>query len=235
MTTVLLIRHGRTKANAEGVLAGWSEGIELDTVGRAQARALANRLAKVPLTRLVTSPLLRCEQTAQAIAQAHKPKLSVERDDRLAECRYGDWTGKSLKKLAKEPLWQVVQDQPSAVHFPGADSESLLAVSQRANESVNYWVTNGSDKNRGRATMIALVSHGDVIKAILANALGMHLDMFQRIVVDPCSVSVVRYTPSRPYVIGMNLVGADLESLARRPRGAKSTSAAVGGGKGERT
>jgi probable phosphomutase (TIGR03848 family) len=235
VTTVLLIRHGRTKANANGVLAGWSEGVELDTVGRGQAEALAERLAKVPLSKLVTSPLQRCEQTAQAIAQAHKPKLSVERDDRLAECRYGDWTGRPLKRLAKDPLWQIVQDQPSAVHFPGDDSESLLAVSQRANECVNYWVTVGSAKQRDGAPMIALVSHGDVIKAILANALGMHLDMFQRIVIDPCSVSLVRYTSSRPYVIGMNLVGADLDSLARKPKRNKSAGAAVGGGKGERT
>lgn len=240
MTTVLLIRHGRTASNAKAILAGWAKGVDLDAVGQAQADLLAKRLSKLTLSAIVSSPLPRCFQTAKAIAasqprgRSRKTSTEVVLDERLAECRYGDWTGKKLATLAKDPLWQIVQTQPSAVHFPGPGSESLLAVSQRANEAVAFWASQKSPTKIDPSPILALVSHGDVIKSILANALGMHLDMFQRIVVDPCSVSIVRYTPSRPYVVATNMVDVDFDFLTKsRPKKTVS-EAVVGGGKGER-
>ncbi|RKS67941.1 putative phosphomutase (TIGR03848 family) [Motilibacter peucedani] len=230
MSTVVLVRHGRTTANASGVLAGWSEGVGLDDTGRAQAVATGARLAGVPLAAAVVSPLQRCQETADALLAGREVP---RRDDaRLGECGYGDWTGKELKVLAKDPLWKVVQDHPSGMRFPGG--ESLLEVQTRAVTAVRETGAALPDD----AVWLA-VSHGDVIKAVLADALGMHLDAFQRIVVDPCSVSVVRYTSTRPFVLRMNDAGPDLSWLApparkRRSRrsAASSADAVVGGGSG---
>jgi probable phosphomutase (TIGR03848 family) len=233
--TVLLVRHGRTTANASGTLAGWTPGIGLDEVGRAQAQALAERLATVPLAALVSSPLQRCQETAAEIVGVPGPK-GVARpvplvDDRLGEARYGDWTGRSLKDLAKEPLWRVVQAHPSAVTFPGEHGESMLAMQLRAVQAVREHDAAVAREHGEEAVWLA-VSHGDIIKSLLADALGMHLDAFQRIVVDPCSVSVVRYTQLRPFALRTNDTGGDLSALVppKRPRrrraGAGGTPAA---------
>ena len=115
MTTVVLVRHGLT-AMTGPVLAGWTPGLHLDERGQKQAAAVADRLREVPFTALVSSPLDRCLDTAGAIAAGRD--LPVQVDDRLGECRYGDWTGRPLKELAKDPLWKVVQAHPSAVTFP---------------------------------------------------------------------------------------------------------------------
>lgn len=237
MTTVLLIRHGRTKANAKGILAGWSPGVDLDSAGISQAKDLAKRLAHIPISKFVSSPLPRCLQTAEILASVQHRQATLETDLRLAECRYGDWTGKKLRDLAKDPLWRLVQETPSAVHFPGPDSESLLGVYHRANEAVAFWVSGTKAEAVRVNEVIALISHGDVIKTVLASALGMHLDLFQRIVVDPCSVSVVRYTSTRPYVLGMNLVDTNFDFLSAakiKRKSAGHSDAAVGGGKGVR-
>ena len=111
MTTVILLRHGRTTANTGGVLAGWTPGIGLDETGQAQAQAVAERLTKVPLAAIVSSPLERCRQTAEAVAAGRE--VAVQDDDRLGEARYGDWTGRTLKELVKEPMWKVVQQHPT--------------------------------------------------------------------------------------------------------------------------
>jgi probable phosphomutase (TIGR03848 family) len=231
MTTVLLVRHGLTDANTSGVLAGWTPGIHLAEKGREQAAALAERLAALPVTAIVSSPLERCQETAAAVA-ADRHTVSVQTDDRLGECHYGEWEGQSLKTLAKDPLWKVVQAHPSAARFPGG--EALRETQARAVESVRAHNASLGDN----ATWIA-VSHGDVIKAILADALGMHLDAFQRIQVDPCSVSVVRYTELRPFVLRMNDKGSpvtDLLQPKKRTRRSKATSdATVGGGAGGET
>jgi probable phosphomutase (TIGR03848 family) len=227
--TVLLVRHGRTAANASGTLAGWTPGIGLDDAGRAQAQALAERLAPVPLASLVTSPLQRCRETADVLIAVQGPR-GVPRpaplvDDRLGEARYGDWTGRPLKELAKEPLWRVVQAHPSAVTFPGEHGESMLGMQLRAVEAVREHDASVA-REHGEDAVWAAVSHGDIIKSLLADALGMHLDAFQRIVVDPCSVSVVRYTPLRPFALRVNDTGGDLSALApqKRPRRRKSAS-----------
>jgi len=228
MTTVLLVRHGVTDANKTGVLAGWSPGVHLADKGREQAAALAPRLANVPVAAVVSSPLERCVETAEALVKDRD--LAVETDDGLGECKYGDWTGQELKKLAKDPLWKVVQAHPSAVTFPGG--ESLRDTQARAVDAIRRI----NERLGPDATWIA-VSHGDVIKAILADALGLHLDLFQRIQADPCSLSVVRYTTLRPFVVRMNDVGGSVDDLrppAKRSRAkrAASSDAVVGGGAG---
>jgi probable phosphomutase (TIGR03848 family) len=226
VSTVLLVRHGVTAANQGGVLAGWTPGVALADAGREQAARLGERLAALPLAAIVASPLERCQQTAAALVG--KRDLAVATDDRLGEARYGDWTGKELKVLAKDPLWKVVQGHPSAVRFP--NGESLREVQGRAVEAIRE-----HDAALGDDAVWVAVSHADVIKAILADALGLHLDAFQRISVDPCSVSVVKYTELRPFVLRSNDTGgsvADLMPPKRRRRKRASSDAAVGGGAG---
>jgi probable phosphomutase (TIGR03848 family) len=233
MTTVVLVRHGRTKANTAGILAGRASGVELDEVGREQAAAVGQRLAGVSLHTIVTSPLRRCRQTAQAIQSANDGEPIVAVDQGLVECGYGEWTGKSLRELSKDRLWQSVQHQPSAVRFPGG--ESMSEMSGRAVGAIRSWDRQLA-ADHGEEVVWVAVSHGDLIKAVLADALGMHLDSFQRILVDPAAVSVVRYTALRPYVITVNSSGADLAGLFRGPsrgprrRGRPVSGAAAGGG-----
>jgi probable phosphomutase (TIGR03848 family) len=210
------------------VLAGRTPGVHLDERGEKQAAAVAERIAVLPLAAIVTSPLERCVETAQAIqaAQAGKPGWQV--DERLIECGYGDWTGKAIKDLAKDPLWKVVQSQPSAVRFPGG--EGLAEMASRAVAAVRDW-----DARLGDNAVWVACTHGDIIKAVVADALGLHLDQYQRIVPDPCSVSVIRYTQTRPYVIRVNDVGGDLSGFAppkRRRRRSSADDATVGGGAG---
>jgi probable phosphomutase (TIGR03848 family) len=229
VTTVILLRHGRTTANTGGVLAGWTPGVRLDDAGEAQVAAVGKRLAPVPLAAVVSSPLERCAQTAAAVVAGRD--VEVQTDDRLGEARYGDWTGRTIKELAKEPLWKVVQQHPSAAVFPGPEGEGLAQTQARAVAAVRAWnATLGPD-----AVWLAC-SHGDVIKAILADALGLHLDQFQRIVVDPASISVVTYTDTRPFVVRVNDTGGDVSGLVppprKRRRRAASSDAVVGGGAG---
>ena len=210
MTLVLLVRHGLT-AGTGSVLTGRTPGIGLDDRGQGQAAAVGARLAEVPLDAIVSSPLQRCQETATAIAAARNGnQVAVTQDDRFAEVAYGDWTGKPIKRLVKEPLWRVVQAHPSAVRFPGPDGESLPGVQERAVAAIRDW-----NARLGPKAVYLVCSHGDVIKSIIADSLGLHLDMFQRIQVDPCSVTVIRYTPLRPFVLRMNDTGAGLGGLAR--------------------
>lgn len=227
MTTVLLARHGLTAATGT-TLAGHTPGLHLDDRGKAQAAELAQRLAPVPLAAVVTSPLERCHETAAAIT-ADRDGTAPQVDERLVEVRYGDWTGRPLKELTREPLWKVVQAHPSAAVFPGG--EGLAATQARAVAAIRDWNARlGSD-----ATYL-VCSHGDVIKAVLADALGVHLDQFQRIMVDPCSVSVIRYTDTRPFVARVNDIGGSVADLVpKKRRGGRrkaSSDAVVGGGAG---
>ena len=233
MTLVFLVRHGLT-ATTGNVLTGWTPGIGLDDRGRQQAEALAARLAPVPLDAIISSPLERCRQTADAIAATGegRPAVVLE-DERFGECHYGDWTGQPLKRLAKEPLWRVVQAHAGAARFPGEDGESIMDMQHRAVEAVRDW-----NRRLGAQAAYLICSHGDVIKSIIADSLGMHLDMLQRIQVDPCSLTVIRYTPLRPFVLRMNDTGGGVASL-RKPEPERSramarrvTDATVGGGAG---
>ena len=229
MTTVLLVRHGLTTATGS-TLSGHTPGCHLDERGQAQAIDLAHRLLPVPLAAVVTSPLERCQETAAALTDG-RTGMAAQIDERVVEVRYGDWTGRSLKELAREPLWKVVQQHPSAAVFPGPEGESLAGTQARAVAAVRDWNT-----RLGPEATYAVCSHGDVIKAILADALGMHLDQFQRIVVNPCSVSVVTYTDTRPFVVRVNDNGASVTDLmppARRRRSRRASGdAVVGGGAG---
>ncbi len=231
MSTVLLVRHGLT-AMTGPVLAGHTPGLHLDERGTKQALATATRIAPIPLTAIVTSPLERCIDTSQAILDAQRaagvePTWAVE--DRIVECRYGDWTGKAIKDLAKDPMWKVVQQQPSAAVFPGG--EPLRTTQARAVDAIREW-----DTRLGEDAVWVACSHGDVIKSIVADALGLHLDQFQRIVIDPCSVTVIQYTPGRPFVMRVNDSGGDLSFLRPQPkakrRRRRPADATVGGGAG---
>ncbi len=232
MATVLLLRHGRTTANADGTLAG-DRPVPLDALGLAQAAAAGERLRTLPLGAVVTSPVHRCRQMTDAVLGA-RGGGTAEIDERLAEAAYGDWTGEPLKKLAREPLWKVVQQHPSAAVFPGG--ESMAGRAARGVSAVRDWDRRVAAEHGPDALWLAC-SHGDVIKAIVADALGMHLDLFQRLVVDPGSVTVIRYTPVRPFVIRLNDTGGDLAGFVprrRRRRAARpaDSDAVVGGGAG---
>ena len=222
IVTVVLVRHGRSTANTAGILAGRTPGVNLDDYGRDQAAAISDRLAGTRFDRLVSSPLERCRQTLAPFSASSG--LQIEIDDRFAEVDYGDWSGRQLKDLGSEPLWRTVQQHPSAAVFPGG--EGLAAVAARAAAGIrdirgsavpNLAQQNEAQQNQAQQNLTVLVcSHGDVIKAILADALGMHLDAFQRIVVAPASISVIRYTPLRPFVERVNDTG-DLGSISPYP------------------
>ncbi|MFC7327245.1 MSMEG_4193 family putative phosphomutase [Marinactinospora rubrisoli] len=223
--TLLLVRHGLTPLTG-GSLAGRTPGVHLDDRGRAQAAAVARRLAPLDLAAIVTSPLERCRETAEAIAGANPDAPAPVIDDRFSECDYGEWTGRTLKELAEEPMWRVVQQHPSAARFPGG--EGLAETAHRAVGAVRDWNTR---LLAGHAQPVYLVcSHGDVIKAIVADALGLHLDQFQRVTADPCSVTAIRYTETRPFVLRSNDVGGSIDGLA--PSAETSGDAVVGGGAG---
>ena len=233
MATVILVRHGRTTANASGVLAGRSKGVHLDDVGTAQAKAVGERLAVLSLAAVVTSPLERTRETAKAVAAAQLPPARPLAERGLLECDYGSWTGRDLASLAKEDLWRTVQAHPSAAVFP--EGASMADMAARSVAAVRRWDAKVAEEHGHDAVWVA-VSHADVIKAILADALGMHLDSFQRLVVDPASLSVVRYTPLRPFVATVNSTAGDLSHLkppAKKSRRRKvSSDATVGGGAG---
>jgi probable phosphomutase (TIGR03848 family) len=221
-------------ASTGSALTGRTPGISLDDRGRAQAKAVAARLAEVRLDAIVSSPLDRCFQTAETIAADQRsPGLTVQTDDRLIEVGYGDWTGKSLRKLSHEPLWRVVQAHPSAVTFPGPDGEALADVQRRVVAAVRDW-----NERLGPNGAYLICSHGDVIKALLADSLGLHLDLYQRIIIDPCSLSVIRFTPLRPFVERLNDTGGSVTTLARSektpagPSALRPGDAPVGGGAG---
>ena len=208
MATVVLLRHGRSTANGSGVLAGRSPGVQLDETGRKQAEQLVARLEPVPLAGIVCSPLLRCEQTIAPLVRARGLEPVTEPD--LSEVDYGEWTGRELKTLLKEKLWSVVQQHPSAAVFPAG--EGLAQMQTRAVAAVRAHDARITAEHGPRAVWL-LCSHGDVLKSILADALGQHLDGFQRIVVNPASVSVVQYTDTRPFVLRMNDNGGELASI----------------------
>lgn len=241
MATLLLVRHGRTTANASGLLAGRTPGVLLDDTGVEQVARTGARISSVPVVRLVTSPQERCKQTAKAVGDAQRtaghPVTRATTERGLAECDYGEWQGQKISTLLKEPLWRTVQQQPSAVTFPGG--ESMVVMQHRAVSAVRRIDAAVTAEHGADAVWVA-VSHGDIIKSLLADALGLHLDLFQRINVDPASVSVVRYAADRPYVLATNTHAGDLSWLApkpadrkgKRPPAGPSAGAVVGGGAG---
>ncbi|GAB3001082.1 hypothetical protein MBOU_31730 [Mycobacterium bourgelatii] len=204
------MRHGRSTSNTAGTLAGRSEGVDIDDKGLEQAAGLIDRLGDLPIRALVTSPLLRCRRTVEPLAEALCLQPLIE--DRLAEVDYGDWTGRKLSELVNEPLWRVVQAHPSAAVFPAG--EGLAQVQARAVAAVREHDRRLAEQHGGDALWVAC-THGDVIKSVIADAYGMHLDSFQRINADPASVSVVRYTQLRPFVLHVNHTGSRLAAGLR--------------------
>ncbi|HTE69043.1 MAG TPA: MSMEG_4193 family putative phosphomutase [Actinomycetes bacterium] len=197
MRLLLLLRHAVTE-DTGARLSGWMPGLHLSDGGRQQARALAERLAPVPIDALYASPLERCQETAAVVADARGMKVETVQD--VGEVRYGAWTGRELKELAKEPLWKVVQATPSAARFP--DGESIFEMQARAVLAVE----------RLRAAhprqTVAVCSHADVIKALACHYLGMHLDQFQRMVVSPASLTAFAFGPV-PYLVRLNDTGGN--------------------------
>lgn len=223
--TVILLRHGRSTSNTAHTLAGRSEGVDLDDKGREQAQAVVDRVGDLPVKAIVRSPLLRCERTVTPLADALGIQPVV--DDRISEVDYGTWTGRKIGELVKEPLWKVVQQQPSAAIFP--DGEGLAQVQARAVAAVREH-DHRLAAEHGTDVLWVACTHGDVIKAVLADALGTHLDAFQRITADPASMSVIRYTETRPFVLHVNHTGSRLTAgLVAKPAAAPETDAVVGG------
>lgn len=226
MPTLILVRHGRSTANTAGLLAGWTPGVALDERGTEQAAALPGRLDGLPLAEIVVSPLQRCQETMRPLLDA-RPGLTPRTDDRIGECHYGDWSGRKLAELKDEPLMEVVQTHPSAAAFPGG--ESLREMQTRAVAAVRDWNAR-VEAEHGPDAVYLMCSHGDIIKSIVADALGLHLDLFQRVSVEPCSVTAIRYTRLRPYLVRLGETG-DLASLAPRET-PPDDDAPVGGGAG---
>ncbi len=225
MATTVLVRHGHSTGNAEGILAGWTPGVALTKRGEGEAEELARLLADVAVVAVLSSPLQRCRQTAEALV-AGRPGLEVVLDDDLGECRYGAWTGRPLTELAQDPLWRVVQDHASAARFPESTAyaaESLAQMSHRVVQAVRRHDA-AIEAQHGPGAMWVAVTHGDPIKAVLADAVGAHLDHFQRIQAGPASVSVVRYTEQRPFLVASNTTGHGVATLLAPP----STQAPAG-------
>lgn len=242
MALLVLVRHGHSLANGQGVLAGWSPGVTLDDVGVAQAERVGERLAPTPLAAVVSSPLERCQQTAERIVAAQRGSGPEQHtDERIGECHYGAWTGRPLKELAAQPLWQQIQDRPSTVRFPPHDdfaAESIQEMQDRAVAAITDW-DRRIEQEHGPGAVWVAVSHGDVIKSLVAHALGTDLDRFQRIVADPASVCLIHFSPRHPFVLRVNDTGSDpidLTSLSaqvnKRQAGGAAGDAPVGGGAG---
>ena len=226
MATVILVRHGRTTANATGILAGRTPSVFLDDTGEEQAIRTAERLAAIPLAGIVSSPLERCVQTAEFARQQQSKAAQLLIEPELSECDYGLWQGRKLQDLAAEELWKTVQSAPSAVTFPGG--EAMAGMQSRAVAAIRRHDA-AIEAEHGAEAVWAAFSHGDIIKSVLADALGMHLDLFQRINVGPASASIVHYGPGTPRVYSINTDAGDLSWLAP---GLKTTDAPVGGGAG---
>jgi probable phosphomutase (TIGR03848 family) len=216
MRLLLLLRHAVTE-HTGARLSGWTPGLHLSEAGRAQAKALAERLGPVPLDALYSSPLERCLQTAAALAAARD--LQVRTLPEVGEVRYGDWTGRTVKELSRLPLWKVVRAQPSAARFPGG--ESLYEMQVRAVAALERLRAD----HQGQT--VAVCSHADVIKALVAHYLGLHLDLFQRLAVEPASLTVIGLGPA-PYLLRLNDTGtaADLAPPRRSPRKPKEVARA---------
>ena len=200
MSILIALRHGRSTANTAGVLAGRTPGVDLDDTGVEQARALGARLAGIPLAAAISSPLPRCRRTLELALEAAASSTAIEVDDRLAETDYGAWSGRPLAELAKEPLWQVVQNTPQDAVFPAG--EAMLDVRSRVVEAVLE-----HDSRLPDDAVWVLASHGDPLAALVNWAVGADFTHVQRIGLDPASASVLQLPGTRgaaPRVLTMN-------------------------------
>jgi len=222
---LVLIRHAHSESNASGVLSGRLPNIHLSEKGRKQAENLATRLGLFPVSEVRVSPMERCEETIQPWLQMHEKKdakPNVITDHAVNEVDYGLWSGKKLISLSRKREWKTVQESPSRMYFP--NGEGIAAMQSRAMATVHDLAKLPSNK------VAMIISHGDVIKSILASALGMHLDEFQRIIVDPASVSIIEYSSVKPRVLLINDSRAVVTDLLLAPKRSKNL---LGGGSGK--
>ena len=222
---LVLIRHAHSEANAAGILSGRLPNVHLSDKGNEQAEGLAVRLGNFPVSNLRISPMERCFETISpwinSIVLPNNTKFEPIIDQELTEVDYGTWSGKKLAVLSRNKLWKIVQESPSRMYFP--KGEGIAQMQARAMKSVHESV---ASKTKGAAV---IVSHGDVIKSIVASALGMHLDEFQRIVIDPASVSIVDYSTIKPRVLLLNDSRSVVTELLVAPKRPKNL---LGGGSG---
>ena len=222
---LVLIRHAHSEANAAGILSGRLPNVHLSEKGVEQSEHLAVRLGNFPVATLRISPMERCFETISpwinSIVLPNNPRFEPIIDQELTEVDYGTWSGKKLAVLSKNRLWKIVQEAPSRMYFPSG--EGIARMQSRAMTSVHEAV---STKVKGAAV---IVSHGDVIKSIVASALGMHLDEFQRIVIDPASISILDFSTTKPRVLLLNDSRSVVTELLVAPKRAKNL---LGGGSG---
>lgn len=206
MTTLLLIRHAMNDW-VSGRLAGWTPGVHLNEEGRKQAQALGERLATLPIAALYSSPLERAIETAQAIAAPHT-HLQVQIVEGVGEVRYGEWEGGELKELSQHELWPGVQFYPSGTRFPGG--ETLGEVQMRAVAALDTL------RAQHPKELIAVVAHADLLKLVIAYYIGMHIDLFQRLVINTASVTALAFQPMGPRLLAFNETGS-LEHVRPKP------------------
>ncbi len=197
MALILLIRHGENEYTRTGKLAGWTKGVGLNETGRQQAEALVERLKDAPIKFIYSSPLERAQETAAPLAQTRALKVTLRAG--LGEVQYGEWTGKSLKRLARTKLWRVVQHLPSAMQFPAG--ESMRGAQLRIVDELER-IAQAHPK-----AAVAVVSHSDPIKLAVAYYLGMPLDLFQRLMIATASVTVLRLGQGQPSLVKLNDTG----------------------------
>jgi probable phosphomutase (TIGR03848 family) len=230
MTRIVLLRHAHSSANAKAILAGRAPGVDLSDRGRKEAQDVAKRLKEINFSLIRVSPMERCAQTIEPLlAQLSKnreanPIIEVESD--LVEVDYGKWTGRKLAILSRDKAWKVVQNTPSAMYFPGG--EGLLDVQARAMRALN-----SAANTPGKGAKL-LVSHGDVIKSIVASVLGTHLDHFQKIVIDPASLTVLDFNGVDYRVLTLNSTTAPISAFLNEKVSKKGVTALLGGGSGRK-
>jgi probable phosphomutase (TIGR03848 family) len=210
MALILLIRHALTEATGKR-LSGRGPGLHLSDRGREQASALADRLRAMPLTAVYTSPLERCVETAEVLCRDRVIEARALPD--VLEVEYGRWTGRPLAQLARTSLWKRVQQAPSTVRFP--EGESLAEVQSRAAAALNELA------ERHPKGSVAVVTHAEVIRLAMAHFAGVHLDLFQRLIIHPASVSAIAVGPGIPRIIRLNDTGTLQDLVPRRPRSSR--------------
>jgi len=223
---LVLIRHAHSESNAAGVLSGRIPNVHLSDKGVKQSEQLSQRLGSFPVAQIRISPMERCFETVSPWINEHvlaaNPKFAPTIDPMLNEVDYGDWSGKRLTTLSRKKEWKTVQESPSRMYFPGG--EGIAAMQARAMKSVHEAASLSDSK------VAVFVSHGDVIKSIVASALGMHIDEFQRIIIDPASVSVIEYNSVKPRILLVNDTRAVVTDLLKAPKRSKNL---LGGGSGK--
>jgi probable phosphomutase (TIGR03848 family) len=221
VTTVYLVRHGRTPANDKGILAGRTKGVFLDDLGVLQAETLAKSLENIEFKKIIVSPMERCLQTAKILNQFSKNPLKPNIDSGISECDYGDWSNKKLSTLRRKPLWKNVQERPSGVQFPNGEKMSDML------DRVKSTIFENASKLKDQDNLL-VVSHGDPIRSFIADSLGIHLDNFQRITIDPCSLSIVRINQGNIQVVSVN----NRVNVPTQNKKKKKLGSVLGGGAG---